>query len=286
MILALDFGGTFVKYGLVSTDYKIIELSKNDSPKESFDQFIKLIKEKYDHFSKKYEIKGIAIALPTPINEHGEAVGVGGLPYLKGHNVSKELKDVFPVPIIHDNDANASLYGELTNYENVNSAASIVLGTGIGGSIMYGGKVIHGFNGYAGEFGMVSITKENREFFCYSSFSTIELVKRINSKLKKTLTGEEIFEMYDENIIINNEINYFFKAHAEFINTIEKILNPEIIFISGGVTSNKIFKSKLLENYESVKRRYNQGSFKTKIVFSDLKNPNLIGMAYSWFKNN
>mgnify|MGYP007046343916 CR=1 FL=1 len=26
MILALDFGGTFVKYGLVSTDYKIIEL--------------------------------------------------------------------------------------------------------------------------------------------------------------------------------------------------------------------------------------------------------------------
>ena len=56
------------------------------------------------------------------------------------------LKDALSVPVGIDTDVNASLLGELTFGEarGLSDAVYITVGTGIGGGVMSGGKLLHG----------------------------------------------------------------------------------------------------------------------------------------------
>jgi len=64
--------------------------------------------------------------------------------------------------VVLENDANVAALGEqwLGAARGVPNMAVVTLGTGIGGGIVLGGKIWHGMNGMAGEYGHVTLEPE------------------------------------------------------------------------------------------------------------------------------
>lgn len=110
MILAIDIGGTFIKFGLVDDDFRISNQSKVPTPPTLDDFWLTL-----EHIvsSHKDIISGIAIACPGEINSKRGFIFKGGLiPYLTAIPLGSRLTKTFQLPVKVINDADAAALAE------------------------------------------------------------------------------------------------------------------------------------------------------------------------------
>ena len=132
MILAIDIGGTFIKFGLVDDDFKISNQSKVSTPTTLDDFWLTL-----EHIvsSHKDIISGIAISCPGEINSKRGFIFKGGLiPYLTAIPLGSRLIKTFqlPVKVINDADAAALAEARYGSLQDLDCGAALVLGTGVG----------------------------------------------------------------------------------------------------------------------------------------------------------
>ena len=57
--LAIDVGGTFIKYAVITDDCMIVEKNKIPTPQENFDEFINSLVGIYQEVSKSCVLEGI-----------------------------------------------------------------------------------------------------------------------------------------------------------------------------------------------------------------------------------
>ena len=142
MILAIDIGGTFIKFGLVDNDFRISNQSKVPTP-SSLDNFWITLESIISSF--KNGISGIAIACPGEINSKRGFVFKGGLiPYLTAIPLGTRLLKTFqlPVKVINDADAAALAEARYGSLQDLDCGAALVLGTGVGLGIVSQGDLL------------------------------------------------------------------------------------------------------------------------------------------------
>lgn len=98
-------------------------------------------------------LAGIGIALPG-ITHDGTVVNAIELDW-RGVPVASIVSERTGLPVLAENDANATAYSELLHgvARNADSAVALVLGTGIGAGIVSEGRIHRGFGSAAGEVG-------------------------------------------------------------------------------------------------------------------------------------
>ncbi|WP_442940354.1 ROK family protein [Nocardioides sp. B-3] len=71
-------------------------------------------------------------------------------------------------PVVLDNDANCAVLAEWTYgaARGADSAIVVTMGTGIGGGILMGGRLVRGANGMAGEFGHMKVVPNGQPCEC------------------------------------------------------------------------------------------------------------------------
>lgn len=142
MILAIDIGGTFIKFGLVDNDFRISNQSKVPTP-SSLDNFWITLESIISSF--KNGISGIAIACPGEINSKRGFVFKGGLiPYLTAIPLGTRLSKTFqlPVKVINDADAAALAEARYGSLQDLDCGAALVLGTGVGLGLVSQGELL------------------------------------------------------------------------------------------------------------------------------------------------
>jgi glucokinase len=159
-----------------------------------------------------------------------------------------------------ENDARVAALGEqwLGAARGVENMAVLTLGTGIGGGIVLGGKIWHGMNGMAGEFGHVTVEPEGHPCGCgnrgcaeqYASASAIirmarEAIARGEApSLARAASSDTEFgakSIYDLAIqgdeparcILRNFGRYLGLLLAGLVN----VLNLEMYVVGGGASS-------------------------------------------------
>jgi predicted NBD/HSP70 family sugar kinase len=113
--------------------------------------------------------KLVAVGLDTP----GPASGAGVLsrkgstnfvhPAWAGYDMRAGLEARLGMPVTYLNDGNAAaLWGHVSIFGSVNEATSVsaIIGTGLGGGVIVGGRVVTGRNGFGGELGHVLVPHE------------------------------------------------------------------------------------------------------------------------------
>lgn len=236
-ILAIDIGGTMIKYGLVSLDGNILESSEinTDAEKgiENLLTKIDFIKNKY----MNYDILGIAISGTGQINgEKGEVIGGNPIiPGWIGTNLVKLLEEKYSLPVILENDVNCAALGERWKGagKNLKNFICLTIGTGIGGGIILNNELFRGENFVAGEFGHIQIKKGKYEQYA----STSALVKTVKEKTGNNLNGREIFNLEREGIKEYKEIiDEWIDNITDGLSSIIYAFNPSHIILGGGVT--------------------------------------------------
>jgi glucokinase len=134
------------------------------------------------HLTQKYKsagtFLGVGLGIPGIVDLHtGMLRKSANLPGFEEYPVRAEIerrlgfqKNGFPKNdspknasrVVLENDANVAALGEqwLGAARGVPNMAVITLGTGIGGGIVLDGKIFHGMNGMAGEYGHVTVEPE------------------------------------------------------------------------------------------------------------------------------
>lgn len=160
LCFGVDLGGTTVKMGLFTADGMLLEDWEIPTRKEEKGAYILddiaasvngRIKEKA---IDPKDVAGIGIGVPGPVTPSGVVkgcvnIGWGDTP------VEAILKEKTGFEVKAGNDANVAALGELWQGggKGFSSLVMVTLGTGVGGGIVLGGKIVTGTHGAAGEIG-------------------------------------------------------------------------------------------------------------------------------------
>ena len=167
----VDIGGTTVKMGLFDENATVLDKWEIPTRKENGGEAIlpdvaKAILAKMEEKGiVASDIKGIGVGAPGAVDEQGTMVG-GAVNLGWGVlNIPESLHQYINVPVKANNDANVAALGEMwqgggKGYSNM---VAVTLGTGVGGGIIIGGKILTGATGAGGEIGHIHIEDHETE---------------------------------------------------------------------------------------------------------------------------
>lgn len=113
-ILAIDIGGTFIKYALMDGDCGIREKGKIPTPGSGREALVDALCTLFESFRPKEVPEGMAIALPGIIDSENGYVAMGGaLAYNNDFYFRKALQERCPgIKIVINNDAKCAALAE------------------------------------------------------------------------------------------------------------------------------------------------------------------------------
>lgn len=323
-VLALDFGGSSVKYGVVDENANIIESGKKPAPLTSKEEFADTVKEIYDMY--KDSVEGIGMSLPGNIDpESGILYENGVYQKLYGCSVTELVKEKCNVPLAIENDGKCGALSEAWkgSLKDCKDGAVIILGSGIAGGIIKDHKIHSGKCFNAGEFsyqistpgdysmmttafmsaGMLGVTfklckMKNLDFDVQDSSPTMHMLdsmfgarysKKEGKPLKIRADGKQFFRWIDEGdedaLKVYEE---FIRAMGALIVNTQICYAPERIVIGGGLSANE----HVIPDIEKEVLKYYEGiglgeKMRAKIVRSSyLGESNLFGATYNYIIRN
>jgi glucokinase len=105
-------------------------------------------------------ILGCGIGAPNASSRNGTIVNASNLVWKGTVPILEKLKLLLPIPMKIMNDASVAALGEMHfgNAKGMKDFIVITLGTGFGSGIVANGKLVEGYDGFAGELGHVDMT--------------------------------------------------------------------------------------------------------------------------------
>ena len=273
MKIGIDLGGSHIAVGSIDDGGNIIskeeiQILKEDikNSKAIIENYILTAIRKITEFHK---VESIGIAIPGTISKTTivKSVNLG----LENYNIVEVLNKEFSIPIKIKNDAKCAAiaentYGSIKQYHN---ALFLTLGTGIGGAVIYGNKLLSPDNVPGFEFGHMIITKNGRlckcgKRGCFEQYGSMQVFKEKvidDLNLDPKIEGRELLEIVQKkknNPIIENIVDEYTSDLALGISNLINIFEPEAIAIGGSFvyfeklflqkTKGKILEGKLLFN--------------------------------------
>jgi glucokinase len=264
--IGVDLGGTNLRIAAVSTDGQLLEkVSLGTKVAPGPDHVIAEMCDAILRLSAQYrsggKLIGAGIGIPGIIDlDAGVVRKSANLPGWENYPVRHEIERRLGTRIFLDNDAKLAALGEqwLGAARGVDDMAMITLGTGIGGAIVLNGKIFHGMNGMAGEFGHITVEPDGVPCGCgnhgcaerYASASALVRMAReaIESGQAPALTkvaasGAELSAKSIYDLAMQGDepaqriLQRFGRALGMMLADIVNVLNLKMYVIGGGVAS-------------------------------------------------
>ena len=172
--IGVDLGGTNLRIAAVSASGEMLEkVTLGTKLALGRDHVIDEMCSAIQRLSGKYKATGAflgaGIGVPGLIDlQTGMMRKAVNLPGWENYPARAEIERRLSARVVLENDARVAALGEqwLGVARGVPNMAMLTLGTGIGGGIVLRGKIWHGMNGMAGEFGHVTVEPEGYPCAC------------------------------------------------------------------------------------------------------------------------
>ena len=286
MYLAIDIGGTAIKYGLISNDGQITE--SYELPTQAgkggpaiLEKVLKIVSE----YHTKNKLAGVGISTAGMVNcETGEIFYASPLiPQYIGINYKTAIETQFAIPCEVENDVNCaglaeSVFGAA---RGSHSAVVITVGTGIGGCLIVNNKVYHGFSNSACEIGYMYVDGDTRYERQGATSAMVEKLAATKGEPVSNWDGRKIFaaaKKGDADCI--EAIDQMITVLVKGIANICYVVNPEVVVLGGGIMAQEAF---LKDKIEKAVEKYLVSSMweHTSIAFA--KNQNNAGMLGAFY---
>lgn len=313
--IGIDLGGTNIAAGIVDENNKIVGFASvptalprtaeliADSIKEA--ALAALDNANNDCNITLADIVSLGIGTPGAVNAQGVIEFSSNLGF-NNTPLKAMLEERLELPVFIDNDANCAALGEQMAGcgESAENFIAVTLGTGIGGGIIVGGKLITGVNGAAGEIGHMVIEHDGivcpcGRIGCFEQYaSATALVRQAKdalirdrdheSKMWKLIDGDiekvdgkVVFDAaHDDDSIALKVLDHFTEWLSCGVANLINIFQPEVLCVGGGISKQGDFIiDPLIKKVE--KKRYTKHSEQqTRICAATLGNDaGIIGAA-------
>jgi glucokinase len=241
--LGLDIGGTNIKAACISEhgallEWRTTETAAGDAWQMRVREFVATLQKDLDA-----PALCIGVAAPGLAARDGRSIEFmpGRLPGLEGFNWTEFLNAPSPVPVF--NDAHAALLGEVAfgAAAGLQDCFLLTLGTGVGGALLSGGKLLRGHIGRAGHLGHISVNMDgppdivNTPGSLEDAIGECTLAVRSNGAYATTeaLVAASINGSAPAREIWLRSVKALACGIAGLIN----VLDPEAVIIGGGIAN-------------------------------------------------
>lgn len=262
-VIGTDIGGTSIKFGLFSPVGELlgewsVPTNVEENGRHILSDAAASIRAELDKRGiAKEQIIGVGVGVPGPVDENGVVFGAVNLHWGRT-DVVGELRALLDMPIMAGNDANVAALGEAWKggAEGFANVIMLTLGTGVGGGIIIGNKIIAGTNGAAGELGHAHLVDDWDVPCNCGNTGCLEQVasatgiatlarKRLAKDATPSIlraneknTAKHVFDAYKDNDAVAIEIveqfaDYLGKAMAIFA----VVTDPQVFLLGGGVSN-------------------------------------------------
>lgn len=260
--LGIDLGGTFIKGGIVDENGKIIVIDKRPTEKEKgaegvMDNIARLCSSLLDSAAmEKSDISGAGMGVPGMINGKDGVVVVSNNLGWFNLDIVDGLKRRTGFDFSITNDANSAalgeaIYGAGSAYED---SILITIGTGVGGGIILGNKIVEGNKSAGAELGHMVICDGGEQCSCgrkgcfeayCSATALIRDTKRAmlahkDSKMWEIgdiekVSGKTAFDYKDTDEYAKAVVDNYIEKLACGLANVANIFRPHAIMLGGGV---------------------------------------------------
>ena len=279
-IIGIDLGGTTVKFAILTNEGEIqqkwsILTDITDEGSHIVPAIIESINEQLERYHlSPNDFIGIGMGSPGTVDlTEGTVIGAYNLNWDKSQPVKQLIEEGTGISFAIDNDANVAALGERWKGagENEEDIVFVTLGTGVGGGIIAGGRLIHGVAGAAGEIGHITVDPNGYKCTCgnigcletvASATGVVRLARDFSevyagdSKLKtaiddgQLITAKDVFEFAKENdelaVRVIDKVAFYLGLAC---GNVANVLNPSTIVIGGGVSQAGAFLIDQIKTY-------------------------------------
>ncbi|MBE2276007.1 MAG: ROK family protein [Rhodobacteraceae bacterium] len=153
MILCFDIGGTAIKSAEAFSPTDIRPGARVATPAQDYGLFVQALRLAVAGAS--VPPSGLAFSIAGVIDPETGRATVANIPCLMGRRLQADLEADLGLPVVLANDADCFALAEATvgAGRGHDVVFGIILGTGVGGGIVVGGRLINPAGGFAGEWG-------------------------------------------------------------------------------------------------------------------------------------
>ena len=258
----IDVGGTTIKLAFLDENGTMkdkweIPTRTEDGGKNVLPDIAASVKEYLEREGyTNDQIIGIGIGVPGPVSDAGivnKCVNLGwGIIDLHG-----ELSVLTGLNVKGGNDANVAALGECWKGggQGAKDMVMATLGTGVGGGIVVGGKVIPGFHGAGGEIGHITLNRYETDKCgcgkrgCAEQYCSATGIVRIAQQFLATsdadsslrafdpLTCKDVFDCAKAgDYLANQALDKVYQYMGQFLSMICCTVDPEVVVLGGGVS--------------------------------------------------
>lgn len=257
----VDIGGTTVKMGLFEAEgeildkWEIVTRTENEGEAVLSDIAASICAKLEEKKLDKNDILGIGVGVPAPVTEDGVVNGSANIGW--GYKeVKKELEELTGLNALIGNDANVAALGEMWKGGGAGqkNMVMVTLGTGVGGGVIVGGKVITGDHGAGGEIGHICVNYEETDTCgcgnrgCLEQYASATGIVRLAKKKleqetratildKETVTAKDVFDAVKSGDEVAKEVAEQFGTYLGYgLANLAAVADPAVFVIGGGVS--------------------------------------------------
>ena len=259
--IGIDLGGTNIKGALVNEQGEIVKQSTCPTHAEQgADAVTETIAQMIHDLAANEAIDGVGLGCPGMVDDkNGNVVYACNLGWVD-YDVRTALKELTGCDVRLVNDANAAALAEaiVGAAKGAESAVVVTLGTGVGGGVVIGGKLLTGYTGAASELGHMVIVADGEDCACgrkgcFETYaSATALIRMTNTAMAKhpesamhqiateqggvdgrtAFTAQQMGDAAGDEVV-KSYVHYLSIGIANIVN----IFFPEVIALSGGVAN-------------------------------------------------
>ncbi len=253
MRIGVDLGGTKIEAAAFADDGRELARLRKPTPRDDYPTTLSVIASLVEEIETQTGSRGsVGVGTPGAVSPASGLIKNANSTCLIGHRLDEDLERLLSRPVRLSNDANCFALSEAIDGAGagVEVVFGVIVGTGVGGGIVIGGKPLSGRNAVAGEWGHNPLPWPSAEELpgplCYCSargcietfLSGPGLSRDFAVESGRTLAVEAIADLADRGdeaaeACLRRYENRMARSLAHVIN----ILDPDVIVLGGGLSN-------------------------------------------------
>jgi fructokinase len=270
LAIGVDLGGTKIEAVAFDEGGRELFRRRRPTPPSDYDATLGTIAELVREAEAELGRPGtVGVGHPGAISPATGLLKNCNLTWLNGRPVDRDLVAKLGRPVAFANDANCLGLSEATDGAGAGAAVvfTVILGSGVGGSVVVHGRVLAGANGIAGEWGHIPLPQPLADELpgpaCYCGrFGCVEtwlsgpgLAADHRRRWAECLTAPEIIARAEAgDRFAETTLRHYEDRLARGLATVVNVLDPDVVVLGGGV-------SNVQRLYANVTRRWHRYAF-------------------------
>ncbi|HEY3778129.1 MAG TPA: ROK family protein [Rhizomicrobium sp.] len=253
MRLGVDLGGTKIEIIALGEDGRTLLRERAATPRTEYRDVLGAIAQLVSAAEETLGRRGtLGVAIPGALSTRTGLVKNANSTALIGHPIDRDLAAILDRPVRVANDANCFALSEAADgaVADCGTVFGIIAGTGVGGGICVGGRLLEGAHRIAGEWGHNPLPAPRAEEVpgppCYcgrhgcieSWISGPSLAREFAQTTGRILVAAEIARAAQNgDTAAEAEMALFMDRFARAVASVVNILDPDAVVLGGGLSN-------------------------------------------------